>query len=490
MKKLLLILLFVPFIYCSSDSGSEATTPPPTTTTPPPVVNYTLTVSAGDGGAVSSTGGTYASGESVSITATANYEYVFSGWSNGSANNPLSVAVSSDQTITASFEALNIEGVWKTTSAELDNQELFGVTVSSEYIYLYPDGTLLTRTYNDSNDTSLQGYGVGTYTINTDNTITTEATAYNPDGSVLQDYNLVWDIPLFNATNLNIQIYDYPAAGNVYIKKHVKTDITLPTPSEITSWTETANTNYNYLGVWKTTSAELDNQELFGVTVSSEYTYLYATGTYLTRSYSDSNFTQLIGYGIGTYTINSDNAIKTIRILATAYNPDGSPKIVGDLVSDITLSNGNNFNFETTDYPAAGNVYIKKHIKADVSLPTSSELTSWYQNTNNNADPTIHGVWSLTSAELDNQEFLGGNVGSEYMLIYPDGTFKTQSYSDSNYTQLNGYSVGTYIKTFNTIRTVATAYNPDGSVLQDYDVSWGITLFNRNNLNIQMVIGI
>ena len=104
MKKLLLVLLFVPLTYCSSDSGSEATTPPPTTTTPPPVVNYTLTVSSGDGGAVSSTGGTYTSGESVSITATANSEYVFSGWSNGSTDNPLSVTMNSNQTITASFE--------------------------------------------------------------------------------------------------------------------------------------------------------------------------------------------------------------------------------------------------------------------------------------------------------------------------------------------------------------------------------------------------
>jgi len=104
MKKLLLVLLFVPLTYCSSDSGSEATTPPPTTSTPPPVVNYTLTVSSGDGGAVNSTGGTYTSGESVSITATANSEYVFSGWSNGSTDNPLSVTMNSNQTITASFE--------------------------------------------------------------------------------------------------------------------------------------------------------------------------------------------------------------------------------------------------------------------------------------------------------------------------------------------------------------------------------------------------
>ena len=94
MKKILLVLLFIPLTYCSSDSGSEATTPPPTTTTAVVVVNYTLTVSAGDGGAVSSTGGTYSSGESVSITATANSGYAFTSWSDGSTDNPLSVTMS------------------------------------------------------------------------------------------------------------------------------------------------------------------------------------------------------------------------------------------------------------------------------------------------------------------------------------------------------------------------------------------------------------
>ena len=58
MKKILFLLLFIPLIYCSSDSGSDATTPPPIVTTPPVVENYTLSVSAGDGGSVSSTGGT------------------------------------------------------------------------------------------------------------------------------------------------------------------------------------------------------------------------------------------------------------------------------------------------------------------------------------------------------------------------------------------------------------------------------------------------
>ena len=56
---------------------------------------YLLSVSASLGGAVSTTGGDYAEGKSVTITATANAEYQFIDWSNGSTQNPLSVTVTS-----------------------------------------------------------------------------------------------------------------------------------------------------------------------------------------------------------------------------------------------------------------------------------------------------------------------------------------------------------------------------------------------------------
>ena len=81
-----------------------------------PVISYTLTVSSGTGGSVSSNGGSYNQGQSVSITATPNPEYVFVNWSNGSTNNPLSITVNSNQTVTANFEkrkyplTINIEG--------------------------------------------------------------------------------------------------------------------------------------------------------------------------------------------------------------------------------------------------------------------------------------------------------------------------------------------------------------------------------------------
>ena len=69
-----------------------------------PVIKFTLTFNSGVGGSVSSLGGSYSQGKSVSITATPNSEFVFVNWSNGSTDNPLSITINSNQTVTANFE--------------------------------------------------------------------------------------------------------------------------------------------------------------------------------------------------------------------------------------------------------------------------------------------------------------------------------------------------------------------------------------------------
>ena len=50
---------------------------------PAPIVKYTITLSAGEGGTVSTTGGEYEAGQTVSVTATPQGEYVFTSWSDG-----------------------------------------------------------------------------------------------------------------------------------------------------------------------------------------------------------------------------------------------------------------------------------------------------------------------------------------------------------------------------------------------------------------------
>jgi uncharacterized lipoprotein YajG len=76
MRKLLFILsIFAIVLSCSSDETSTPVTPPA------PIVKYTITLSAGEGGTVSTTGGEYEAGQTVSVTATPQGEYVFIDWS-------------------------------------------------------------------------------------------------------------------------------------------------------------------------------------------------------------------------------------------------------------------------------------------------------------------------------------------------------------------------------------------------------------------------
>ena len=64
---------------------------------------FTLSVESSDGGTVSTSGGTYEEGSTITITATPYSEYVFQNWSNGSTNNPLTVTVNQNITLTSNF---------------------------------------------------------------------------------------------------------------------------------------------------------------------------------------------------------------------------------------------------------------------------------------------------------------------------------------------------------------------------------------------------
>jgi len=112
MKKLLSLLSIFAFVLsCSSDETSTPVTPPPA-----PIVKYTITLSAGEGGTVSTSGGEYEAGQTVSVTATPQGEYLFKDWSDGNTDATRTITVNSNSTLTANFEkkkyplTVNIEG--------------------------------------------------------------------------------------------------------------------------------------------------------------------------------------------------------------------------------------------------------------------------------------------------------------------------------------------------------------------------------------------
>ena len=105
MKKLILILLFIPLVF--SCSGEE-------------FANYTLTVKINpeDGGFVNPDGGTVTEGEQISLAATPADEFIFDSWSGAATGTSTNVSVIMDanKTVTANFIkkkytlTVNVEG--------------------------------------------------------------------------------------------------------------------------------------------------------------------------------------------------------------------------------------------------------------------------------------------------------------------------------------------------------------------------------------------
>ena len=125
----------------------------------------------------------------------------------------------------------SVVGVWKTTSAVLNGAELIGSSnpVDSEYYYFYSNGILDTDSFSDSNFTTLYGYSYGTYTLTT-STIVSISDAYliGTEAPLLSDYTLTCDVLKINASELQIKYRDYPTPGANYVKKLVKTNVSLP----------------------------------------------------------------------------------------------------------------------------------------------------------------------------------------------------------------------------------------------------------------------
>lgn len=84
-------------VSCSKDSE---------TSTPQPKPKFTITIVAGEGGSVSSSGGTYEQGASYNVTASASNGYRFTGWSNGETSATLNITVTGNMSVTANFERI------------------------------------------------------------------------------------------------------------------------------------------------------------------------------------------------------------------------------------------------------------------------------------------------------------------------------------------------------------------------------------------------
>ena len=100
MKKLLFTPFFLLINYgCSTEDETQSSEPE--------VVQYTLSITSGEGGSVSD-GGTYDEGTEATITASPSEGYQFSSWTGDfiGSENPVKINISGDKNITANFEQL------------------------------------------------------------------------------------------------------------------------------------------------------------------------------------------------------------------------------------------------------------------------------------------------------------------------------------------------------------------------------------------------
>lgn len=218
---------------------------------------YTLSIKAGDGGVVSSSGGTYNLGTSVTIRATPNGGYVFTSWSNGSTENPLSITINADTELLANFKRLPQgyvdDGIYLDVDYDINFRkfgngpvkvllaDVFGYWNEDYTQWIFSDdshGGTMMDTFNHYSTTqnvtlfTFEGNSNDAfYAINTNETVIISASAHDGDPFIIADrqyaavekFNTVNALYLSSLENTGVDgslddgTYAYPHAGNAYV---------------------------------------------------------------------------------------------------------------------------------------------------------------------------------------------------------------------------------------------------------------------------------
>lgn len=157
-KRIKCLLIFSLLLFACSTPEANHVEPHPI------VEKHSLSLNASEGGAVSPTDGIYDLGSSVTITAIPDNEYVFTGWSNGSTENPITITLNADINLIASFSkriySLNINIISQGTVSET-------IIQSGGKATDYTSGTVIQLHANPDNGWRFVGWsGAASSTIN------------------------------------------------------------------------------------------------------------------------------------------------------------------------------------------------------------------------------------------------------------------------------------------------------------------------------------
>ena len=169
MKKLLFLPLLFFVLACSSDEEAESTTTLIEQQGPKIATKYTLTINAGEGGTLSSEGGTYDEGTEITIVATPEEGYEFVRWDGfdgiDADKASLTITLNSNTTFEAIFvkaTSLN-NGLIETCKLKYDPPPAVGLGFPRYEYSMRSTGNLkMTLIFVDFNDSLKSRYGATT----------------------------------------------------------------------------------------------------------------------------------------------------------------------------------------------------------------------------------------------------------------------------------------------------------------------------------------
>jgi len=153
------------------------------------------------------------------------------------------------------------------------------------------------------------------------------------------------------------------------------------TPTVISGCTDSDATNYNasatldnstcmydLTGVWETTSAILNGEQMLGQTVDLDLTYMFADGQIGAEGYYDGEMTS---YAIGTATASGSDP-NAISWSGTVYLENGDEVNLSFSFNIDFITNNNNMTWRYVDYPNPGDIYVKTLVRS-----TTYSLSDW-----------------------------------------------------------------------------------------------------------------
>tara|TARA_B100000809_G_scaffold231545_1_gene246800 strand:- start:469 stop:1023 length:555 start_codon:yes stop_codon:yes gene_type:complete len=122
---------------------------------------------------------------------------------------------------------------------------------------------------------------------------------------------------------------------------------------------------YDIVGVWETTSALLNGQDIFSGNYSMELHYLWDNGDIGFELYDMSG--GMNAYGLGSASLVSQspcnpNVIDWSGTVYSSTNPSGDGASMTISIDYIT--NVNNMTWHYVDYPSAGDTYVKTLVRS------------------------------------------------------------------------------------------------------------------------------